>query len=64
MGLGVPNFKHLILKRLPDGPNGQICWVVTQEREEEPTKNIPSVKELREDASKLKVGETKVIFIR
>ena len=64
MGLGIPNFKHFILKRLPDGPNGKVCWTITQEKGEPPYHPKSNLNVLRAEAAKLKVGETKMIFIR
>lgn len=69
MGLktGIPNFKHFILKRMPDGPNGKVCWTITQEKGEPPYRpkfDLDVLQALRAEASKLKVGETKVIFIK
>ena len=64
MGLGIPNFKHFILKRLPDGSNGKICWTITQEKGETPYHQKFDFDVLRAEAAKLKVGETKTLFIR
>lgn len=62
--MGIPNFKHFILKRLPDAPDGTICWTITQEKGERPYHPEIDYKVLREEAAKLKVGETKTLFIR
>lgn len=59
---GIPNFKHFILKRLPDAPNGKVCWVLTQEKGEIPVHAEWNIYELRKEASKLKVGETKTLL--
>lgn len=69
MGLktGIPNFKHFILKRIPDGPDGKVCWTITQEKGEppyHPKLDFDVLRVLRAEAAKLKVGETKMIFIR
>lgn len=64
MGLGIPNFKHFILKRMPDGSNGKVCWIITQEKGEPPYYPKFDFEVLRAEAAKLKVGETKTIFIR
>ena len=64
MGLGIPNFKHFILKRMPDGPNGNVYWTITQEKGEPPYHPKFDLDVLRAEAAKLKVGETKTIFVR
>lgn len=64
MGLVIPNFKHFILKRMPDGSNGKVCWTITQEKGELPYHPKFDFNVLRAEAAKLKVGETKTIFIR
>ena len=67
MGLGIPNFKHFILKRMPDGPNGKVCWYIQQEKGESPVNHKWAkwvLDKIRKEAAKLKVGETKTIFIR
>lgn len=58
------NFKHFILKRMPDSPDGKVCWYMQQEKGEVPVNHKWNMDKLREEASKLKVGETKMIFVR
>lgn len=49
---------------MPDGPNGKVCWTITQEKGEPPYRPKFNYDVLRAEAAKLKVGETKTIFVR
>ena len=63
MKAGIPNYKHYILKRLPD-EDGKICWSLSPERGESSWTYKWDMEELRKEAAKLKVGETKTLFVR
>ena len=64
MKIGIPNFKHFILKRLPDATNGKVCWVLKQEKGEKPVHVEWNYIKLRIEASKLQIGKTKTILYK
>ena len=63
--MGIPNFKHFILKRLPDAANGRICWILTQAKGERPwfAPNGWDYDRIRETAAGLPVGEATTLIV-
>ena len=62
--IGPNQLKHFTLKRLPNGPNGKVCWVLIPGHGVGGKHYNWNMEELRTQALMLPIGGTKDIIVR